>query len=87
MLFGIKQMDLLHRSEISYETQMGLYELSSIKGDHNGPFVVRKDDMIKYLESVKPPQEEKNPEDSPMSFLDHLSSFVAMMKTNNLYIQ
>jgi hypothetical protein len=88
MMFSIKQMDLLHRSEISHETQMVLYGLAKIKGDHNDPFVVRKDEMARYIENTEKTESNTSPEEEVIpSPLDVIESFVSMMKTNNLYIQ
>ncbi len=84
-MLGIKQMDFFNRSEISHETQMSLYDLARLKGSHNDSFVVKKGDMIKYIEDHGPsPVRGIN---DPETFLHFLEKMVVMMKTNNLYIQ
>ena len=85
-MLAVKELDLIHRSEIGYESYMLLWELSRMKGDHNDPFVVTKKNIAEYLEGkvTEKISEDGNPVHDT---LGTLNSITVQMKTNNLYVQ
>lgn len=89
-MLGTKELDLLNRSEISHNLYMTLWDLSTMKGSHNDPFVVRKENIKQHLTDLendyKVPGNESYIEETQLT-KDILEKIVSGMKTNNLYIQ
>lgn len=88
-MLGTKELDLINRSEMSHSLFMTLWDLSSMKGSHNDPFVVTKKTILQYLTDLKEDYETADAAyiESTSDVKGLLETIVEKMKTNNLYIQ